>query len=62
MPINTYGPGSDSGTYDFFAEATLCKDCFAGTLGLPSKSCKQTDSNPFNAFQATDLSAVSRFS
>ena len=33
VPINTYGPGSDSGTYDFFGEATLCEDCFAGSLG-----------------------------
>ena len=33
VPINIYGPGSDSGTYDFFAEATLCEDCFAGSLG-----------------------------
>eukprot|EP00439_Symbiodinium_sp_Y106_P040540 s2809_g4.t6 len=33
VPINIYGPGSDSGTYDFFAEATLCEDCFAGEDG-----------------------------
>eukprot|EP00434_Breviolum_minutum_P037241 symbB.v1.2.033016.t1/scaffold4043.1/size45695/5 len=28
VPINAYGPGSQSGTFDFFAEATLCKNCF----------------------------------
>ena len=33
VPINAYGPGSESGTFDFFAEATLCKDCFAGKEG-----------------------------
>ena len=30
VPINIYGPGSDSGTYDFFAEATLCEDLLCG--------------------------------
>ncbi|CAE6949870.1 sphX, partial [Symbiodinium natans] len=38
VPINTYGPGSDSGTYDFFAEATLCKDCFAGNEGYEAEA------------------------
>ena len=37
VPINIYGPGSDSGTYGFFAEATLCEDCFAGSLGRRSQ-------------------------
>ncbi|CAJ1390644.1 unnamed protein product [Effrenium voratum] len=33
VPINAYGPGSDSGTFDFFAETALCKDCLAGKPG-----------------------------
>ena len=35
VPINAYGPGSESGTFDFFAEKALCKDCLAGrALGI----------------------------
>lgn len=34
VPINPYGPGSDSGTFDFFAESTLCKDCFGKEEGI----------------------------
>ena len=33
VPINIYGPGSASGTHDFFAEVVLCKSCFEGKAG-----------------------------
>ncbi|CAE6960361.1 sphX [Symbiodinium natans] len=51
VPINTYGPGSDSGTYDFFGEATLCKSCFSGTEGYEAEGFPYCPSDKHNALE-----------
>merc|ERR550514_921172 len=33
VPIGIYGPGDQSGTYDFFGETVFCKNCFKGKDG-----------------------------
>ena len=58
IPINAYGPGSDSGTFDFFAEATLCKDCFARKEGYVPEDfnyCSNTALHTLEGLNSTAL-------
>ncbi|CAJ1436638.1 unnamed protein product [Effrenium voratum] len=56
VPINAYGPGSESGTFDFFAEKALCKDCLAGKLGYAREDFNWCSDNDLLALEhAADL-------
>ena len=63
VSINAYGPGSASGTFDFFAEATLCKECFGKEAGYMPEDflhCPDYDLRDLEALNYTEIQAYMR--
>ncbi|CAK9066479.1 Protein SphX [Durusdinium trenchii] len=64
VPINAYGPGSDSGTFDFFAEKTLCTDCFGLKAGKVPEDFQWCSSNALHTLEqvnGTDVEALQNY-
>ena len=64
VPINAYGAGSDSGTFDFFAEMTLCKDCFAKKANKVPEDfnwCPESASHALENLNTSDAEALKSY-